>query len=53
MTDLIRPMPERKQMNDQSASPLEELRGSVLLCKDPFQPLGEDDSEALKDLDEK
>lgn len=52
MTDLIRPMPERKQMNDQSASPLEELRGSVLFCKDPFQPVGEDDREELKDLDD-
>jgi hypothetical protein len=48
ITDHGKPVLEVRRYDHSSLSPLEELRGSVLFCEDPFEPLGEDEWEAYQ-----
>ncbi|WP_404990237.1 type II toxin-antitoxin system Phd/YefM family antitoxin [Caballeronia sp. LZ065] len=48
VTDHGKPVLEIRRYEGSSLTPLEELRGSVLFCKDAFEPLGPDDWEAYK-----
>lgn len=47
ITDRGQPTVEVRRYRRDRRSPLERLRGSVLEYKDPTQPVGEDDWEAL------
>ncbi|WP_159839411.1 type II toxin-antitoxin system Phd/YefM family antitoxin [Burkholderia sp. 8Y] len=48
VTDHGKPVLEIRRYDDSALTPLEELRGSVLFCEDPFEPIGEDDWEAYR-----
>lgn len=47
VTDKGRPAIEVRRYKSDERSPLEQLRGSVIELQDPFEPVGEDDWEAL------
>ncbi|ALM53063.1 type II toxin-antitoxin system Phd/YefM family antitoxin [Halomonas huangheensis] len=47
VTDKGRPAIEVRRYRADQRSPLERLRGSVIELTDPFEPVGEDDWEAL------
>ncbi|MBS8270880.1 type II toxin-antitoxin system Phd/YefM family antitoxin [Halomonas litopenaei] len=47
VTDKGRPAIEVRRYRTDQRSPLERLRGSVLELVEPFEPVGEDDWEAL------
>ena len=47
MTDKGRPTIEVRRYKGDQRSPLERLRGSVIELADPFEPVGEEDWEAL------
>ncbi|MCC3751743.1 MAG: type II toxin-antitoxin system Phd/YefM family antitoxin [Halorhodospira halophila] len=47
VTDKGRPTIEVRRYKGDQRSPLERLRGSVIELTDPFEPVGEDDWEAL------
>jgi PHD/YefM family antitoxin component YafN of YafNO toxin-antitoxin module len=48
VTDHGKPVLEVRRYDNSSLTALEELRGSVLFCEDPFEPIGEDDWEAYQ-----
>ena len=48
VTDHGKPVLEVRRYENASTTPLEELRGSVLFCEDPFEPLGEDEWQAYR-----
>jgi PHD/YefM family antitoxin component YafN of YafNO toxin-antitoxin module len=48
VTDHGKPVLEVRRYESASLTALEELRGSVLFCEDPFEPIGEDDWEAYR-----
>ena len=48
VTDHGKPVLEIRRYDNSALTPLEELRGSVLFCEDPFEPIGEDDWEAYR-----
>ena len=47
VTDKGRPTIEVRRYKGDQRSPLERLRGSVIELADPFEPVGEEDWEAL------
>lgn len=47
VTDKGRPTIEVRRYRGDQRSPLERLKGSVIELTDPFEPVGEDDWEAL------
>lgn len=47
VTDKGRPTIEVRRYKADKRSPLERLRGSVIELNDPFEPVGEEDWEAL------
>jgi hypothetical protein len=49
MTDHQKPTSDLQPSDNETLSPLEALRGSVLFYIDPMEPIGVDDWEALKD----
>lgn len=48
VTDNGRPAVEVRRYRDDKRPPLEKLRGSVIEYKDPTEPVGEEDWEALR-----
>ena len=48
VTDKGRPAIEVRRFKKDKRSPLERLRGSVIELTDPFEPVAEDDWEALR-----
>ncbi|MEA3252240.1 MAG: type II toxin-antitoxin system Phd/YefM family antitoxin [Pseudomonadota bacterium] len=48
VTDKGRPAIEVRRFKKDERSPLERLRGSVIELTDPFEPVAEDDWEALR-----
>ena len=51
VTDRGRPVVEVRKITQAKSDPLEELRGSVLFYERPFDPVGEEDWEALSEPD--
>lgn len=52
VTDRGRPVVEVRKFTKTARDPLEELRGSVLFYERPFDPVGEEDWEALSEPDQ-
>jgi hypothetical protein len=52
VTDRGEPAVEVRKINAAIRDPLEELRGSVLFYEGPFDPVGEEDWEALSEPDQ-
>jgi hypothetical protein len=52
VTDRGQPVVEVRKFTKTARDPLEELRGSILFYERPFDPVGEDDWEALSEPDQ-
>jgi prevent-host-death family protein len=52
VTDRGEPVVEVRKIGKSKRDPLEELRGSVLFYERPFDPVGEEDWEALSETDQ-